>query len=79
MEPLADEESGRRAASPAPAALGIGAETATSEPRRCPPEATGQPSTWLECIEDLERAGLVDEAAAERQRLRDAFPGIELP
>lgn len=54
-------------------------ELIDSDPAACPQEATGQPSTWLECIEELERAGLVDEAAEERRHLRDAFPGIELP
>jgi hypothetical protein len=45
----------------------------------CSPEDTRQPSTWLACIEELERAGLVDEAAEEQRHLREAFPGFELP
>lgn len=76
---LAGDQPPQRGLAPQPAAVAIGTETAISDPRRCPAEATRQPSTWLECIERLERAGLVDEAAEERERLHDAFPGFELP
>jgi hypothetical protein len=75
----AADQSSLHALAPEPAAAASGAETAVSDPGRCPAEATRQPSTWLECIGRLERAGLVDEAAEERELLRDAFPGFELP
>ena len=64
---------------PAPAAAEVGATPSGTDAARCPPEATRQPSTWLACIERLERAGHVDEASEERQNLREAFPGFELP
>lgn len=79
----ADEEASapalQRAFAPQSAAVAIDAESAVSAPAECPPEATQQPSSWLECIERLERAGNVDEATEERRRLHDAFPGFELP
>lgn len=79
MEESAGAPAPLGALDPEPAAVAIDADTAVSDPAQCLPEATQQPSTWLECIERLERAGLVDEAAEERRRLRDAFPGFELP
>ena len=92
LESLADDEeraaeipvpTGDQAAlhalAPEPGAAANGAETVVSDPGRCPAEATQQPSTWLECIRRLEKAGLVDEAAEERELLRNAFPGFELP
>ena len=45
----------------------------------CGDQATVTPATWLECIEALEAAGLVDEALRERERLRQSFPDFELP
>jgi hypothetical protein len=69
----------QRALAPQSAAASIEAEFAVGDPGECPPEATQQPSSWLECIERLERAGHVDEAAEQRRRLHDAFPGFELP
>ncbi len=45
----------------------------------CDEDATATPSIWLECIEDLEKAGLVDAAQRERERLLTAFPHYELP
>ena len=50
-----------------------------SEAAGCPEDATRDPETWLECIEDLEEAGLEAAAAAQRQWLREAFPDFELP
>jgi hypothetical protein len=45
----------------------------------CDEDETATPSIWLECIEDLEKAGLVDAARRERERLLTAFPHYELP
>lgn len=69
----------RAASSAQQAAVPVDDEITGSDPVSCPPEATRQPSTWLECIEDLKSAGMVDEATVEQRRLREAFPGIELP
>lgn len=62
-----------------PAAIALDEELADGDPGECAFEATQQPSTWFACIEELERDGFVDEAARERQRLSEAFPGAELP
>jgi len=45
----------------------------------CPEDATQDPSTWLECIRELEAAGLSDEASEQRRLLRETFPDFELP
>jgi len=60
------------------AAIAIDSRAVAGDAGSCPPEATRQPSTWLECIEDMKAAGLVEKADAERRLLRQAFPGIEL-
>ncbi len=59
----------------------IAAETAgtSSITRGCDEDATVTPATWLECIEDLEKAGQEDIAQRERERLLSAFPHYELP
>jgi len=45
----------------------------------CPDELTREPSTWLECIEELEAAGRSDEASEQRRLLRETFPDFESP
>jgi len=45
----------------------------------CSDDAIADPATWLECIESLEQAGLIEEANQQRQLLMSAFPGFELP
>lgn len=43
----------------------------------CDDTVTAEPETWLECILELEEAGLVDTANLERQRLSEAFPDFD--
>jgi len=45
----------------------------------CPEDVMQDPSTWLECIEELEAAGHNDEASEQRRLLRETFPDFELP
>ena len=45
----------------------------------CDEDAIATPSIWVECIEDLEKAGFVAAAQRERERLLRAFPDYELP
>ena len=47
--------------------------------RDCDEDAIATPSIWVECIEDLEKAGFVAAAQRERERLLRAFPDYELP
>ena len=42
----------------------------------CDERATAAAESWLACIEELEAAGLVDEAARQRERLAQAFPAF---
>ncbi len=59
--------------------LAIKAAAEISIPTECDGDATELPSVWLECIEKLEQAGLVDAAQRERERFQRAFPDDELP
>jgi len=43
----------------------------------CTEEMTQEPSTWLECIEELEASGHSDEASEQRRLLRETFPEFE--
>ena len=43
----------------------------------CDESATATPETWLECINELEKAGLADEARKQRELLAKAFPGFD--
>jgi hypothetical protein len=52
----------------------LGVSAVTSEVAGCDDAARAAPETWLECIAELEQAGLVDEAAIERESLSEAFP-----
>lgn len=79
MDALQDSTPRRAFNLQAPAAAAIDSAPSRVDAARCSPEAVRQPSTWLACIEELERAGLVDEAAEERRQLHEAFPGFELP
>jgi hypothetical protein len=45
----------------------------------CSDDAIADPATWLECIESLEKAGLIEAANQQRQLLMSTFPGFELP
>jgi hypothetical protein len=60
----------------APATTSI-QETLTE--RYCDETATADPNSWLECILELERQGLLEAARLERERLALAFPPPELP
>jgi len=51
----------------------------SSSVAHCTEEMTQEPSTWLECIEDLEAAGLNEEATEQRRLLRETFPDFESP
>ena len=51
----------------------------SSNARDCDEDATATPAMWLECIENLEKAGRVEAAQRERERLLKAFPHYELP
>jgi hypothetical protein len=42
----------------------------------CDEEARATRSTWLDCITELERAGLTDLAGEEREKLLEVFPEI---
>lgn len=43
----------------------------------CDDTVTDDPETWLDCIENLEKAGFDDEAARQRELLTAAFPDFE--
>ena len=43
----------------------------------CDDAVSGDPETWLDCIEGLEEAGFDDEAARQRELLTAAFPDFE--
>ena len=43
----------------------------------CDESATAKPETWLECIVELEEAGLANEARHQRELLQEAFPDFE--
>ena len=47
--------------------------------RYCDESQTVDPNTWLACILELERQGLLDAARLERDLLTQAFPPPELP
>jgi hypothetical protein len=47
--------------------------------RYCDESQTADPNTWLACILELERQGLLDAARLERDLLTLAFPPPELP
>jgi hypothetical protein len=40
----------------------------------CDEEAIATPAAWLECIEELEKAGLSDAASEELEQMKQAFP-----
>ena len=45
----------------------------------CGESATATPEAWLDCIAELEEAGLANLAQLERERLQQSFPEFELP
>jgi len=51
-----------------------GAAALSMEARACDESATATPETWLECIAELEEAGLTSEARQQRELLQAAFP-----
>ncbi len=69
-----DTASLRLQSAPAPASA---RELATE--RYCDESQTVDPHTWLACILELERQGLLDAARLERDLLTQAFPPPELP
>jgi len=56
----------------APAAVGLSAAVTN-----CAESTTASPETWLECIAQLEDAGLADEALLQRKLLSKAFPEFD--
>jgi hypothetical protein len=62
---------------PASFTASISLESAATE--TCSEEMTAAPVSWLECIEDLEKAGRVEEANQQRRQLQISFPDFELP
>jgi hypothetical protein len=46
---------------------------------RCDEAAKATPGDWLECIKELENAGLSDTASAELEQMKQAFPEFVLP
>jgi len=62
-------------------ALGFAASPAAAAkmPLPCGPELRAVPESWLECIVELENAGLDDLASQQREQLQEAFPDFELP
>lgn len=68
------EHSARGAAGFAPASVAASVEFAS-----CTDEERQDPQAWLACIVLLERGGLADEAALEREQLHAAFPDFEVP
>ena len=63
----------------APASLAASRSPEGSIAAICSDDATAAPATWLECIEILEKAGLIEEANQQRQLLMATFPDFELP
>lgn len=49
----------------------------SAAPMLCDQTATAEPETWIECILELEEAGLVDAASRERELLAEAFPDFD--
>jgi hypothetical protein len=62
-------------------ALGFAASPAAAAkmPLPCGPELRAVPESWLECIVELENAGLDDLASQQREQLQEEFPDFELP
>jgi hypothetical protein len=73
---ISDVQSPASLLSTAPAA-NLAQEVATE--RYCEESETADPNTWLECILELERQGLLEAARMERKLLAEAFPPPELP
>ncbi len=48
-------------------------------PMPCEAEIRLTPETWLECIMELEDAGLDDMASRQREQLQESFPDFDLP
>ncbi len=62
-----------------PASFAVSASLESAAATTCSEEMTAAPATWLECIEELETAGRVEEANQQRQQLQISFPDFELP
>lgn len=52
---------------------------AAADDSRCPAEIRAAANDWLDCILELEAAGLDAAATAERELLIDTFPDFKLP
>lgn len=55
------------------------ADTLEKTPRPCTREQLAEPTTWWQCISDLEEAGRHDEATAELDLFNMAHPDFEAP
>ena len=53
-------------------------DVAEADARTCPAEIRAIASDWLDCILELEAAGLEGAATAEREQLIDTFPDFKL-
>ena len=60
-------------------AAASGAVGRADEAPACDEPARTTPESWLECIENLEDAGLIETASEQRDQLKSAFPDFELP
>jgi hypothetical protein len=54
-------------------------DIAEADESTCPAETRANASDWLDCILELEAAGLEGAAATERELLIDTFPDFNLP
>jgi len=57
----------------------VGAVNEPTTPSACDETATAAAESWLQCITDMEAAGLGDAARAERRLLAAAFPDFNTP
>ena len=64
---------------PAPAAQAAPAQSVSISGSRILAQHELQPREWLQKIEDLLKANERDEAAAEWQKFRAAYPGYPVP
>ena len=63
----------------APASFAASNSLESAATATCSEEMTAAPASWLECIEDLEKAGRIEEANQQRRQLQISFPDFELP
>ncbi len=63
----------------APAATALAVSIKIDTEANCPEALTATAESWLECIANLEGAGLDTEAEEQRELLRAAFPDVDIP